>query len=73
MAFKRYKVEKTHYKEWNLGKLKEELERVEKMNKDKVKHTPPIWSKYKKNIPERTLKLKRMIEELITSDFGSRN
>ena len=49
------------------------LERIEKMNKDKVKHTPPVWSKYKKNVPERTLQLKRMKEELITADFGSRN
>ncbi|MFS7987016.1 hypothetical protein Hanom_Chr11g01017041 [Helianthus anomalus] len=43
------------------------------MNKDKVKHTPPVWTKYKKNVLERTLKLKRMKEELITTDFGSRN
>ncbi|XP_022007445.1 uncharacterized protein LOC110906651 [Helianthus annuus] len=73
MAFKKYKGEKAQYKEWTLGELKEELERIEKMNKDKVKHTPPIWSKYKKNVPENTLKLKRMKQELITADFGSRN
>ena len=43
------------------------------MNKDKVKHTPPVWSKYMKNVPDKVLKLKRMKEELITADFGSRN
>ncbi|MFS7946667.1 hypothetical protein Hanom_Chr06g00539031 [Helianthus anomalus] len=73
MAFKKYKGEKAQYKEWTVGELKMELERIEKMNKDKVKHTPPVWENYKKNVPYKVLKLKRMKEELITADFGSRN
>ncbi|MFS7946948.1 hypothetical protein Hanom_Chr06g00542321 [Helianthus anomalus] len=43
------------------------------MNKDKVKHTPPVWANYKKNVPDKALKLKRVKEELIAADFGSRN
>ncbi|XP_021975447.1 actin cytoskeleton-regulatory complex protein PAN1-like [Helianthus annuus] len=73
MAFKKYKGDKAQYKEWTVGELKEELERIEKMTKDKVKHTPPVWAIYKKNIPDKAIKLKRMKEELITAEFGSRN
>ncbi|MFS7947750.1 hypothetical protein Hanom_Chr06g00551911 [Helianthus anomalus] len=73
MASKRHKGDKTQYKEWTMGELKEELKRIEKMNEEKVKHTPPVWVNYKKNVPDKTLKLKRMKEELITADFGSRN
>ncbi|XP_035838201.1 fibrous sheath CABYR-binding protein-like [Helianthus annuus] len=41
---------------------------------DKItKQTPPVWSQYKKNVPERALELKRMKEELITANYGSRN
>ncbi|MFS8002021.1 hypothetical protein Hanom_Chr13g01197181 [Helianthus anomalus] len=38
-----------------------------------IKPTPPVWSQYKKNVPERVLKLKRMKEELITANYGSMN
>ncbi|MFS7976929.1 hypothetical protein Hanom_Chr10g00898111 [Helianthus anomalus] len=52
MAFKKYKGDKAQYKEWTVGELKEDLERIEKMNKEKVKHTPPVWANYKKNVPD---------------------
>ncbi|MFS7953708.1 hypothetical protein Hanom_Chr07g00621791 [Helianthus anomalus] len=52
MEYKKYKGEKYMYKEWSVKELEEELERIHKMNKDKVKHTPPVWAKYKKNVPE---------------------
>ncbi|XP_022031398.1 spindle assembly checkpoint component MAD1-like [Helianthus annuus] len=73
MSFKKYKGEKAQYKEWTIGELKEELERIEKMNKEKIKHTPPVWSKYMKNVTDNVLRLKRMKEELIAANFGSRN
>ncbi|MFS7979731.1 hypothetical protein Hanom_Chr10g00931141 [Helianthus anomalus] len=38
-----------------------------------IKPTPQVWSQYKKNLPKSTLKLKRMKEELITANYGSRN
>ncbi|MFS7934796.1 hypothetical protein Hanom_Chr05g00395891 [Helianthus anomalus] len=43
------------------------------MNKEKIKHTPLVWSKYLKKLPGKVLELKRMKEELITADFESRN
>ncbi|MFS8024246.1 hypothetical protein Hanom_Chr16g01460971 [Helianthus anomalus] len=73
MAFKRYKSDKAQYREWTVGERKEELERIEKMNKEKIKHTPPVWSKYLKNLPEEVLEPKGMKEELIAADFGSKN
>ncbi|MFS7966471.1 hypothetical protein Hanom_Chr09g00774131 [Helianthus anomalus] len=42
------------------------------MNKDKVKYTPHVWSKYMKNVLDKVLELKRMKEELITADCGSK-
>ncbi|KAJ0870250.1 hypothetical protein HanRHA438_Chr11g0498261 [Helianthus annuus] len=73
MAYKKYRAEKYQYKEWTISELQEETARIQKMIQDKVKQTPPVWANYKKNIPERTLKLKRIKEELITADYGSRN
>ncbi|MFS7945515.1 hypothetical protein Hanom_Chr06g00525241 [Helianthus anomalus] len=73
MPSKRYKGDKAQYKEWTVGELKEELKIIEKMNEEKVTHTPPVWVNYKKNMPDKVLKLKRMKEELITPDFGARN
>ncbi|MFS7962556.1 hypothetical protein Hanom_Chr08g00728041 [Helianthus anomalus] len=43
------------------------------MLEDKTKQTPPVCSQYKKNIPEKALEPKRMKEEMITANYGSRN
>ena len=61
------------YKEWTISELESEAARIQDIIKNKVKQTPPIWAKFKKNVPERTLQLKRMKEELITAAFGSKN
>ncbi|MFS7950832.1 hypothetical protein Hanom_Chr07g00587841 [Helianthus anomalus] len=73
MKFKKYKGEKYMYIDWSSKDLEKELERIHTMIKDKVKETPPVWSKYKKNVPDKALELRRMKEELITADFGSKN
>ncbi|MFS7932615.1 hypothetical protein Hanom_Chr04g00370011 [Helianthus anomalus] len=64
MSYKKYKAEKHQYKEWTISELEKETTRIQDMIKNKVKRTPPVWAKYKKNVPERTLQLKRMKEEL---------
>ncbi|MFS7963769.1 hypothetical protein Hanom_Chr08g00742241 [Helianthus anomalus] len=43
------------------------------MIKNKVKHTPPDWAKYKKNVPDKKIELRRMKEKLIAAHFGSEN
>ncbi|MFS7961966.1 hypothetical protein Hanom_Chr08g00721141 [Helianthus anomalus] len=73
MKYKKYKGEKHMYKEWSSQELEEELERIHQMIKENVKETPPVWANYKKNVPDGALKLKRMKEELIQADYGSRN
>ncbi|MFS7913554.1 hypothetical protein Hanom_Chr02g00143101 [Helianthus anomalus] len=73
MAYKKYKAEKNQYKEWTISELNEEIARIQNMLDDKIKQTPLVWSNYKKNVPERALKLKRMKEQLIAADYGSRN
>ncbi|KAJ0433265.1 hypothetical protein HanIR_Chr17g0868341 [Helianthus annuus] len=73
MAYKTYKGEKYQYKEWTISELESETARIQDMIKNKVKQTHPIWAKFKKNVPDRTLQLKRMKEELITANFGSKN
>ncbi|KAJ0445403.1 hypothetical protein HanIR_Chr16g0842511 [Helianthus annuus] len=72
MAYKTYKGEKYRYKEWTISELESETARIQDMIKNKVKQTPPIWAKFKKNVPARTLQLKRMKEQLITANLGQR-
>ncbi|MFS7951096.1 hypothetical protein Hanom_Chr07g00590921 [Helianthus anomalus] len=74
MENKKYKAERYQFKDWTISELKQEITRIQKMLEDKIiKPTPPVWSQYKKNVPERALKLKIMKEELITPNYGSRN
>ncbi|MFS7911679.1 putative fur-regulated basic protein A [Helianthus anomalus] len=73
MSYKKYKAEKHQYKEWTISELKEEITRIQGMLDKKIKQTPPVGSKYKKNVPEKVLILKRMKEELIVANYGSRN
>ncbi|MFS7919439.1 hypothetical protein Hanom_Chr03g00212701 [Helianthus anomalus] len=74
MLNKKYKAERYQFKDWTISELKREIERLQKMFEDpKTKQTPPVWSQYKKNVPERAWKLKRMKEELIIANYGSRN
>ncbi|MFS8023739.1 hypothetical protein Hanom_Chr16g01455061 [Helianthus anomalus] len=47
MTYKKYKAEKHQYKEWTISELKVEIARIQKMLDDKIKQTPPVWSKYK--------------------------
>ncbi|MFS7942742.1 hypothetical protein Hanom_Chr06g00491971 [Helianthus anomalus] len=42
------------------------------MIKRKVTHTPPNWAKFKKNVPDKQLELKRIKEELVAADFGTK-
>ncbi|MFS7963058.1 hypothetical protein Hanom_Chr08g00733681 [Helianthus anomalus] len=60
MVDKKYKAESHQYKEWTISELKEEIARIQEMLDKKIKQTPPVWSKYKKNVPEKVLMLKRM-------------
>jgi len=73
MAYKKYKGEKYMYEDWTIPELESEAARIQEMIKNKVKHTPPDWSKYKKNMPDKTLELKIMKEELVAADYGSKN
>ncbi|MFS7998435.1 hypothetical protein Hanom_Chr12g01153801 [Helianthus anomalus] len=73
MTYKKYKAKKHQYKEWTISELKEEIARIQEMLDKKIKQTPQVWSKYKKNVPEKVLMLKRMKEELIVANYGSRN
>ncbi|MFS7935917.1 hypothetical protein Hanom_Chr05g00409191 [Helianthus anomalus] len=70
MAYGKYKAEKHQYKEWTISELKEEIERIQEMLDNKIKQTPPVWSKYKKNVSERVSMLKRMKEKLIVAKYG---
>ncbi|MFS7913651.1 hypothetical protein Hanom_Chr02g00144181 [Helianthus anomalus] len=73
MTYKKYKGEKHMYEEWTIPELESEAAKIQEMIKNKVKHTPPDWAKYKKNVPDKALELRRMKEELITVEFGSKN
>ncbi|KAJ0434557.1 hypothetical protein HanIR_Chr17g0883021 [Helianthus annuus] len=60
------------YKEWTVPELEAEAARIQDMIKRKVTHTPPDWARFKKNVPEKQLELKRMKEELVVADFGTK-
>ncbi|MFS8016625.1 hypothetical protein Hanom_Chr15g01370761 [Helianthus anomalus] len=72
MFYKRYKGERHMYKEWIVPELEAEAERIQDMIKRKVTHTPLDWAKFKRNVPDKQLELKRMKEELVAADFGTK-
>ncbi|MFS7953596.1 hypothetical protein Hanom_Chr07g00620591 [Helianthus anomalus] len=72
MFYKRYKGERHMYKEWTIPELEAEAARIQDMIKRKVTHTPPDWAKFKRNVPDKQLELKRMKEELVAADFGTK-
>ncbi|MFS7973183.1 hypothetical protein Hanom_Chr09g00853621 [Helianthus anomalus] len=72
MVHKKYKGERYMYKEWIVPELENEAARIQDMIKRKVTHTPPDWAKFKKNVPDKQVELKRMKEELVTADFGTK-
>ncbi|KAJ0916301.1 hypothetical protein HanPSC8_Chr06g0260061 [Helianthus annuus] len=72
MFYKKYKGERHMYKEWIVPELEAESARIHVMIKRKVTHTPPDWAKFKKNVPEKQLELKRMKEELVVAEFGTK-
>ncbi|KAJ0493154.1 hypothetical protein HanIR_Chr12g0582921 [Helianthus annuus] len=59
------------YKNWTIPELENEAARIQEMIKDNVQQTPP--EKFKQFEAEKALELKRMKEELITADYGSKN
>ncbi|MFS7918507.1 hypothetical protein Hanom_Chr03g00202001 [Helianthus anomalus] len=73
MTYKKYKAERYQFKDWTITEPRKKLQEYKKMLANKTKQTPPVWSQYKKDVPERALKLKRMKEELIAANYGSRN
>ncbi|KAJ0927106.1 hypothetical protein HanRHA438_Chr04g0178901 [Helianthus annuus] len=72
MFYKKYKGERHMYKEWTVPELEAESARIQVMIKRKVTHTPRDWAKFKKNVPEKQLELKRMKEELVVAEFGTK-
>ncbi|MFS7995871.1 hypothetical protein Hanom_Chr12g01123151 [Helianthus anomalus] len=72
MAHKKYKGERYMYKEWTVPELENEAARIQDIIKRKVTHTPPDWAKFKKNVPDKQVELKRMKEELVAADFGNK-
>ena len=60
------------YKEWTIPELEAESARIQVMIKRKITHTPPDWAKFKRNVPEKQLELKRMKEEMVVAEFGTK-
>ncbi|MFS7917952.1 hypothetical protein Hanom_Chr03g00195231 [Helianthus anomalus] len=72
MKHKPYKATRAQFKDSSLDALREESERITKMNNDPlVKKTPPNWMKAKQVDPDESSKLKRMRAELVAVDYGS--
>ncbi|MFS7979342.1 hypothetical protein Hanom_Chr10g00926221 [Helianthus anomalus] len=60
MRDKSYKAYRSDFKDWSLEDLKEEVNRIEMMNKDpKMKKSTPNWNKYKKVDVDEALRYKR--------------
>ncbi|MFS7962229.1 hypothetical protein Hanom_Chr08g00724211 [Helianthus anomalus] len=71
---KPYKVNRAQFKDWSTDALKEEIE-IERMQKilngPLHKLTLPNWKKYKQVNQNKALKLKRMREELVATEYGN--
>ncbi|MFS7963378.1 hypothetical protein Hanom_Chr08g00737371 [Helianthus anomalus] len=71
MTYKKYKGDKHMYKCWTIPELEKEVARIHERIKNKVKQSPP--RKFKQIEDDKALELKRMKEELIIAEYGSRN
>ncbi|MFS7943987.1 hypothetical protein Hanom_Chr06g00506701 [Helianthus anomalus] len=72
MKTKPYKVNKSQFKDWPLDALKEEIIRIEMMNKDpQMKKSAPNWNKFKKVDTDDALRFRRKRVELVTAGYGS--
>ena len=71
MTYKTYKGEKHMFRNWTIPELEEEVARIHEMIKNKVEQTPP--EKFKRVEADKALELKRMKEELIIAEYGSKN
>ncbi|MFS7968905.1 hypothetical protein Hanom_Chr09g00802961 [Helianthus anomalus] len=71
MKYKPYKATKARFKDWSIDALREEIDRITKINNDPlVKKTVPIWNKCKQFDPDDALRFERMRAELVAAGYG---
>ncbi|MFS7978621.1 hypothetical protein Hanom_Chr10g00917601 [Helianthus anomalus] len=72
MKYKPYKANRAQFKDWSIDALKEEIDRIAKMNNDpQIKKTASNWKKSKQVDQDDALRFKRMRAELVAADYGS--
>ena len=72
METKPYEAYMSDFKDWPLEALNEEVNRIEKMNKDpQMPKSAPNWKQYKKVEVDEVLKYKRMKAELVAAKVGT--
>ncbi|MFS7911460.1 hypothetical protein Hanom_Chr02g00118341 [Helianthus anomalus] len=66
-----YKANMSQFKDWSLEALKEEVNKIEMMNKDpKMRKSAPNWNNFKKVDVNDALRNKRKREELVAAGYG---